>query len=223
LTDATERAPSEVVVAPADNDEVCDRAGDRREKDLDSAAFFDHCIEGNSPFDKRLGPMIMESCCRPRPCSVVQLFNVGLITQVQESRCELERMHSGEVGIAAVARCPHRRIQGFGQTVDPDHDLTYQRFGREQIHDRHHHNGQRAHRGDLTRDAAHWQRRETTPTAPPEDDRVRAQVTRRFQDRDRGMALAKDGSEPSRWGVTVLTRRRHVDQHHFGSPLDREP
>jgi hypothetical protein len=80
LTNSAESAASEVVVAPADNDEVRGRAGDRREKDFDCAAFFDNCIEGTARVDKGCAPMLTESRRRPRPCSVVQLFNGRFIT-----------------------------------------------------------------------------------------------------------------------------------------------
>ncbi len=78
-----------MTVAPAHDNKVRDDARDRGEKDLDRAAFFDNGIEGHARVDKGSGPMVTHPFGRPRPCTVVQLLNARLITEISERWCEL--------------------------------------------------------------------------------------------------------------------------------------
>ena len=129
LTDPTESAASEMAVAAAHDDKVRGDAGDRGEKDLDRAAFFDNGIEGHARVDKGSGPVFTHPFGRPCRCTVVQLLNARLITEVSERRRELHRVHSSEMRVTAVGCRPDRGIRGLGEAVDPDHDLTQQRVG----------------------------------------------------------------------------------------------
>jgi hypothetical protein len=151
-------------------------------------------------------PAFTHSFGRPRLCPVVQLLNARLVTEMRERRREFQGVQRGEVRFAEVARRPDRGIRRLGETVDPDHDLTQQRIGPRQIHDRYHDDGEGAHRGDLIRDAAHREPSEPSPTPASEDDHVCVQFACRFQDCLGRMTITDDASEIASRSFYVFIR-----------------
>jgi hypothetical protein len=203
MTDSTERAASEMVVAATHNDKVGNGSSDRREQHLDRATLFDNGFEGDAGVGERATPVVAQAFRRPCQCQVVQLLSFRFVTEMKKRGREFERMHCEEVRVTAVPRGPSRGIRCLGKTVDTNHDLTHQSVGLEQICDGHDDDRQGAYRGDLIRDAAHREPSKSTAAPTPEHDQARVQVMRGLQDRRRGMAVADDGAQLARRGFSL--------------------